>query len=185
MEFLRQVPPLELVEHASKHTSFVAELFEPRPDWNAILAYRETMAKLQASIKELAARGRCPFAQLGIYMDHQGAWLLVTAKQEMQLCNARSALSTMLQPLDLYEEGVQATLRKRMQKTVRPFDALDKVRLDAWKTMAQLRPVFPKAPKPESEELPPEGCSLKQFLAPSRNLTTRTFGHQRWPFRMG
>ena len=163
MEFLRQVPPIELVEHASKHTSFVAELFEPRPGWDAIVAYRETMLKLQASIEELAARGRCPFAQLGIYMDHQGAWLLVTAKKEMQLCHARSGLSTLLQPLDLYEEG-QATLRKRMEKTVRPFDALDKVRLDAWKTMAQLRPVFPKAPKPESEELPPEGCSLKQFL---------------------
>ena len=48
---------------------------------------------------------------------------------------------------------------------MRPFDALDKVRLDAWRLSSQLRPVFPKAPKQESEELPPEGCSLKQFLA--------------------
>ena len=152
MEFLTQMPPAQLVECATKHTCFIAELFAPRPPWHAILAYRETMRKLQASVEELAARGNCPFAQLGIYVDHEGACLLATPKKEMQLCHARSGLSTLLQPLDLYEEGAQVTSRKRMEKTVRPFDALDKTRLDAWKTATHLRPAFPKAPKPEKEE---------------------------------
>ena len=152
MEFLPQMPPAQLVECATKHTCFFAELFAPRPPWHAILAYRETMRKLQASVEELAARGNCPFAQLGIYVDHEGACLLATPKKEMQLCHARSGLSTLLQPLDLYEEGAQVTSRKRMEKSVRPFDALDKTRLDAWKTATHLRPAFPKAPKPEKEE---------------------------------
>jgi len=168
MEFLTQTPPAQLVECATKHTCFIAELFDPRPDWHAILAYRETMRKLQASVEELAARGRCPFTQLGIYVDHEGACLLATSKKEMQLCHARSGLSTLLQPLDLYEEGAQTTSRKRMEKSVRPFDALDKIRLDAWKTTTELRPSFPKAPKPEKEEAEAQQGSatrLQDFLA--------------------
>ena len=164
MEFLlSQMPAPQLVECASKHTSFIAELFEPRPDWKTILAYRETMAKLQTSVEKLATRESCPFAELGIYIDHQGACLLATAKVEMQLCNARSAISTLLQPLDLYEDSTSVKSRKRMEKTIRPFDALDKVRVDAWKTVAQLRPPCPKLLKPERTTPPP--TTVKEFLA--------------------
>jgi hypothetical protein len=51
-----------------------------------------------------------------------------------------------------------------MEKTVRPFDALDKIRLDAWKTTTNLRPSFPKAPKPEKEETELH-TRLQDFLA--------------------
>ena len=87
MEFLTQVPSMQLVECATKHTCFIAELFEPRPDWNAMVAYRDNIVALQAVVEEIASRERCPFAQLGIYIDEQGACLLATAKVEMQLCH--------------------------------------------------------------------------------------------------
>ena len=154
---------MQLVECATKHMCFYAELFEPRPEWAAMSAYRDTMVALQAFVEEIASRERCPFAHLGIYIDQQGACLLATAKVEMQLCHARSGLSTLLQPLDTYEKGAQGTSRDRVEKTIRPLDALDKVRLDAWSTVSQLRPPFPKAPKPEKPT--PPHTNLKEFLA--------------------
>ena len=158
---------MQLVECATKHTCFIAELFEPRPDWNAMVAYRDNIVALQAVVEEIASRERCPFAQLGIYIDEQGACLLATAKVEMQLCHARSGLSTLLQPLDTYETGARVTSRKRMEKSIRPLDALDKVRLDAWSTVGQLRPPFPKTPRPE-RPTPPD-TNLKDFLAAIQN----------------
>ena len=163
MEFLARVPSMQLVECATKHMCFYAELFEPRPEWAAMSAYRDTMVALQSFVEEIASRERCPFAHLGIYIDQQGACLLATAKVEMQLCHARSGLSTLLQPLDTYEKGARVTSRKRMEKSIRPLDALDKIRLDEWKTVAQLRPPFPKAPKPEKPT--PPHTTRKEFFA--------------------
>ena len=158
---------MQLVECATKHTCFIAELFEPRPDANAMVVYRDNMVALQAAVEEIASRERCPFAQLGIYIDEQGACLLATAKVEMQLCHARSGLSTLLQPLDTYETGARVTSRKRMEKSIRPLDALDKVRLDAWSTVGQLRPRFPKAPRPERPTL--IHTNRKDFVAAWKN----------------
>ena len=158
---------MQLVQCATKHTCFIAELFEPRPDANAMVVYRDNMVALQAAVEEIASRERCPFAQLGIYIDEQGACLLATAKVEMQLCHARSGLSTLLQPLDTYETGARVTSRKRMEKSIRPLDALDKLRLDAWSTVHQLRPPFPKTPRPE-RPTPPD-TNLKDFLAAIQN----------------
>ena len=50
MEFLAQVPGLHLVDGASKHSCFIAEMFEPRPKWDAMLAYRETMTVIQSYV---------------------------------------------------------------------------------------------------------------------------------------
>ena len=167
MELLSQMPTLHQVECTSKHTCFIAEMFEPRPGWDAMLAYRETMTKIQASVEKLASRESCPFKHLGIYIDHRGACVVATAKIEMQLCNVRSAISTVLQPLDLYEDDAQVKSRKRVEKTIRPLDALDKVRLDAWSTVGQLRPPFPKKPRPERPT--PPHTNLKDFLAACEN----------------
>ena len=75
MEFVARVPSMQLVECATKHMCFYAELFEPRPKWAAMSAYRATMDALQAFVEEIASRDRCPFAHLGIYIDQQGACL--------------------------------------------------------------------------------------------------------------
>ena len=157
------MPKLHLTEGSSKHSCFMADLFEPRPEWGAMLAYQETMTRIQASVAKLAARESCPFQCLGIYIDSRGACVVATTKIEMQLCNVRSALSTVLQPLDIYEGGAQVTSRKRVEKSIRPLDALDKIRLDEWKTVAQLRPPFPKTPKPEKPT--PPHTNLREFLA--------------------
>jgi len=73
----------------------------------------------------------------------------------------------LLQPLDTYETGARVTSRKRMEKSIRPIDALDKVRLDAWSTVGQLRPRFPKAPRPERPTL--IHTNRKDFVAAWKN----------------
>ena len=121
-----------------------------------MMAYQSVAVQLDEKIKKLADRGACPFHSLGIYVDHQGAVLLAVSKREMQVNNARSCLITMLEPFDAFEQKMDAMLRSRkaMERTVRPFDELDKVRLDAWKTVASLRPRFSHAPKPARAKVP-------------------------------
>ena len=184
------MPKLHLTEGSSKHSCFMADLFEPRPEWGAMLAYQGTVTRIQASVAKLVARESCPFQCLGIYIDSRGACVVATTKVEMQLCNVRSALSTVLQPLDIYEGGAQVTSRKRMEKSIRPIDALDKIRLDEWKTVAQLRPPFPKAPRPEKPT--PAHTKLKEFLAACESSEREDDGPPMlaidlsiWPFQLG
>ena len=47
-----------------------------------------------------------------------------------------------------------------MERCFRPFDELDKARLDAWETAAMLRPRIAKATEPKVP-----ASSLRQFLA--------------------
>ena len=134
----------------------MAELFGPRPNLDAMVSYRRVAAEIEQNTQKLVSRAVCPFAHVGIYVDHMGAWLLVKAKHELSVCNARSGLITVLAPLDAHETDAELTSRKSMEQTVRPFDELDKQRLDSWQTAAMLRPKFPAAPKPEApaSELP-------------------------------
>jgi hypothetical protein len=70
----------------------------------------------------------------------------------MQLCHARSALSTLLKPLPVAQ-------RKAAEGSIRPLDELDKARLDTWETAAMLRPRIPK------DDATAPASTLKQFLA--------------------
>ena len=155
MELLSQMPRLHLIDGASKHSCFIADMFEPRPEWDAMLAYRETMTVIQVYVGKLVTRESCPFKHLGIYIDSRGACVVATTQIKTQLCNVRSAISTVLQPLDAYEKDARVTSRKRVEKTLRPLDALDKVRLDAWSTAAQLRPSCSGIHQKEKNTPPP------------------------------
>ena len=145
MQFLEEVPQTRLVRCATKHLCFVAELFDPRPHWDQIVAYKLVAAALTKSVQKLASREKCPFSALHIYIDQRRLWLLVRAKKEMQLCHARMTLGALLEPFDDYEETAELTSRKSVEQTVRPFDELDTLRLEAWKPMGDLRPPFPCA----------------------------------------
>ena len=150
MQFLEEVPQTRLVRCATKHLCFVAELFDPRPHWDQIVAYKLVAAALTKRVQKLAGREKCPFSALHIYIDQRGLWLLVRAKKEMQLCHARMTLGALLEPFDDYEKTAELTSRKSVEQTVRPFDELDKVRLDSWRTVSALRPKFSRAPKRET-----------------------------------
>ena len=156
MQFVEELPEAHLCQSGSRHKSFVAELFGPRPRLDAMVSYRRVAAEIEQNTQKLVSRAVCPFAHVGIYVDHMGAWLLVKAKHELSVCNARSGLITVLAPLDAHETDAELTSRKSMEQTVRPFDELDKQRLDSWQTAAMVRPKFPAAPKPEApaSELP-------------------------------
>ena len=136
MQFLAEMPTAHLGQSGSRHKYFVAELFGPRPTLDAIASYRSVVAEIEQNVQKLVSRDVCPFAHVGIYVDHVGAWLLVKAKKELQVSNARSGLITVLAPMDAHETGAELTSRKSMEQTVRPFDQLDKARLDAWQTVA-------------------------------------------------
>ena len=171
MQFLEEVPQTRLVRCATKHLCFVAELFDPRPHWDQIVAYKLVAAALTKRVQKLAGREKCPFSALHIYIDQRGLWLLVRAKKEMQLCHARMTLGALLEPFDDYEETAELTSRKSVEQTVRPFDELDKQRLDSWQTAAMLRPKFPAAPKPEApaSELPRTLQELAASLSDSED----------------
>ena len=117
----------------------------------------------------------CVHLLVGIYVDHVGAWLLVEAKKELQVGNARSNLMTVLAPMDIHETSAELTSRKSMEQSVRPFDELDKVRLDAWHTVAVLKPECPSAPKPDppASELPKTLKELADTLSDSKDEDPR------------
>ena len=171
MQFLAEMPTAHLGQSGSRHKYFVAELFGPRPTLDAIASYRSVVAEIEQNVQKLVSRHVCPFAHVGIYVDHVGAWLLVKAKKELQVSNARSGLITVLAPMDAHETGAELTSRKSMEQTVRPFDQLDKARLDAWQTVAMLKPKFPPVPKPEApaSELPRTLKELTDTLSDSED----------------
>ena len=148
MDFLGFVPKIQIAEHGGRdHVCFTADLFEARPSIEGMVAYRPMATAVEQSISKLMERKTCAFVYLGIFVDERGAVVLAKAKRGMQLDNARCGISTILAPLP-------AEQRLCVSKSLHAFDELDKVRLDAWKTVASLRPRFLYAPKPARTEVP-------------------------------
>jgi hypothetical protein len=148
MDFLGVVPKLQIAEHGGRdHMCSTADLFETRPSIKDMVAYRPMATAVEQLITKLMERKTCAFVYVGIFVDERGAVVLAKAKRGMQLDNARCGISTILAPLP-------AEQRLCVSKSLHAFDELDKLRLDAWKTVASLRPRFSYAPKPARTEVP-------------------------------
>ena len=156
MDFLGVVPKLQNAEHGGRdHMCFTADLFETRPSFGEMMAYRPMATSVEQLITKLMERKKCAFVYVGIFVDERGAVVLAKAKRGMQLDNARCGISTILAPLP-------AEQRLCVSRSLHAFDELDKVRLDAWKTVTSLRPQFSYAPKPERTE--PCPTTLQGFI---------------------
>ena len=163
MDFLGVVPKLQIAEHGGRdHMCFTADLFETRPSFGEMLAYRPMATSVEQLITKLMARKTCAFVYVGIFVDERGAVVLAKAKRGMQLDNARCGISTILAPLP-------AEQRLCVSKSLHAFDELDKVRMNTWSTVASLRPKFPKAPK-DPTSATDSGCGLPMVPQSAQQL---------------
>ena len=139
MDFLRNSPPIELVESHGKHVAFAANLLDKRPRWPEIQNWRT--CQWQESCKKTLKNKACPISWFGLFIDAEGLWLLCTAKKLQQMSNMKSALHTLLKPT-ISEENGFATSEEELQKvvcTLRPLDENDKDRITAWQTPESIR----------------------------------------------
>ena len=151
MQFLQQRPDVVLAGSGyRKHGTFAADMFAGRPSFDEMLSFKDWATTLQASMEELLARKACPVKTISIVLDKAGAYVLVTTKVSIQVGDARSAVDTVLKQLP-------ETQRGNVLSSIRAFDELDKMRVDAW--------VPAWAPRPERPPSDPrKGITLREFL---------------------
>lgn len=117
----------------SKTCCFAADLFSGRPSCEQIASWQECARELTDAFNKLLARKASPIAWMACFIAVEGAILLVCAKSDMQVNSMRSALGTAIAPLPKEHQ-------KTILETLRPLDELDTHRIDAWETLASLRP---------------------------------------------
>jgi len=134
MDFLRVTPTINLGQDLGhEHICFCADLFDGRPHFPNIQAFQEWSLKQQESFMHKKDRKVCPVDWLGLFVDQGGAIMLASHKSGTELNNMRKALKTILKALP--EE-----LQKAVATTLRPLDELDKVRIEGWQTVKDLKP---------------------------------------------
>jgi hypothetical protein len=165
MDFLRSAPAISLGdERGHEHLCFCADLFEGRPSFQNIQSFQEWAEKQQDVFTQKMNKKACPVKWLGMFVDDEGAMLIATRHSGTSLNNMRVGLKTLLSALP--EE-----LQKAVATTLRPLDELDKVRIDGWQTVNDLRE--------DSEEEGSESPAAKQTVAlllkePIRELEFRS-----------
>jgi len=152
MQFLQQRPDVILAGSGyRKHGTFVADMFAGRPSFDEMLSFKDWATTLQASFDEMLARKACPVKTISIVLDKAGAYVLVTTKVSIQVGDARSAVDTVLKQLP-------ETQRSNVLSSIRAFDELDKMRVDAWV------PAWLPRPSPPSPPVLRKGITLREFL---------------------
>ena len=114
-------------------TSFLANLLEPRPDFDTIAAYADWGTKVQQEMLASKARKTCPVAWVGLFVDQEGLLIVFHFARKLKLGDAKTAARTMTS--FLVEE-----LQEALYANLHPFDELDRRRLDGWVTPISLRP---------------------------------------------
>ena len=128
MRFLDEIPSVALVEHTcGKYTTFAANLFDPRPDWESLRSFEQRALLLEEAMQRHLEKTVCPFTSVVIYVDKNGGWIVAETRKRMQVCNAQKRLDTVIQSLDQNTE--EAAVRRNVERTFRAFDELDQRRL--------------------------------------------------------
>jgi len=134
MEFCHELPGVSLVDdlgHA--HMCFAADLFNERPPFEEIEAFRGWAQKLQENLLTMMARKACSVKWVGFFVDEEGVWLVARHKIGQTVNNMRQSLKTVL-------SGLPEEQQRSVSDSLRPLDELDKIRIGTWKTVNQLRP---------------------------------------------
>ena len=138
MDFLRE--KLTVAAAAPGHSeSFLANLLEPRPDFDTLTAFADWGAKVRQEMLASKARKKCPVAWVGLFVDQVGLSIVFHFAHQLKLCDAKTAARTMTPFL---VKGMQQALWVNLH----PLDELDRRRIDGWQTPMSLRP-----PKPGQE----------------------------------
>ena len=147
MDFLSEVPDLELAEDGGKQFTFAADLFPVRPPFEVLQSFTAFSAAIQAQMEQALQQKKCPGAWVGLFVDERGMLALFHFKRRMTVAHAKSSAEVILHPLPPEQ-------RRAVELGLRPLDELDQKRINAWKTPAALRPAQSDS---ESEESSDEG----------------------------
>ena len=144
MEFLRQQPIVSLVDGDSQ--TFIADFPQPRPEFDHAKLWSETCkAAAIKKIKECMQRKNSAVSYIQVIVDQHGVLAIITFQHSMILGAAKTAAKVLFRclPFD--------TTSGAAEKGLRPMDEVDADRIQAWQTVATLRPAGKKRAREEAD----------------------------------
>ena len=146
--------------------TFVADVFQPRPDFEDAARFHIWSTDAREKMQHAMHRKNCPVEWAGLVIDQLGLLAIVRFQKRLILGSAKNAASSILQCLPDEQ-------RRAVELGLRPLDEVDKDRISAWQTMADVRPRgFNKRAREEAdseEEVPlplaKRTKTLQAFLA--------------------
>ena len=131
MEFLQARFAFDLTE--GKVDTFVADVFQPRPDFEDAARFHIWSTDAREKMQHAMQRKNCPVEWAGLVIDQLGLLAIVRFQKRLILGSAKNAASSILQCLPDEQ-------RRAVEMGLRPLDEVDKDRISAWQTMADVRP---------------------------------------------
>ena len=163
MDFLREKLTVTAAAPGLSET-FFADLLQPRPDFDTLVAFAGWSATVQQEMIATKARKNCPVAWVGLFVDQVGVSIILHFAHPLQLCSAKMAARTLTHFL-------VKDMQQALWSSLRPLDELDRMRIDGWRTPMSVRP--PGLGKKRAREEEEGGCqtlakrpkTMAQFLA--------------------
>jgi len=156
MNFILQ-QPLMTLGGAGDGTSFAADIFFGRPAFCDVQKFEGRMASYKREIVALTQRKNNKLASLDFILDTQGLFLIAVFREPLILGNAKLALGHLLRVFEVEQH-------RSVQRTLRPFDDLDRLRVQEMRTVGDLRPYEEESSDVEEESGEKEGFATQQFL---------------------
>ena len=132
MDFLREKLTVTTADPGLSET-FFADLLQPRPDFDTLVAFAGWSATVQQEMAATKARKNCPVAWVGLFVDQVGLSIILHFAHPLQLCAAKMAARTLTHFL-------VKDMQQALWSSLRPLDELDRKRIDGWHTPVSVRP---------------------------------------------
>ena len=132
MDFLREKLTVTTADPGLSET-FFADLSQPRPDFDTLVAFAGWSATVQQEMTATKARKNCPVAWVGLFVDQVGLSIILHFAHPLQLCDAKMAARTLTRFL-------VKDMQQALWSSLRPLDELDRKRIDGWHTPVSVRP---------------------------------------------
>ena len=96
MEFVQQMPQINLVDQSCDYTTYIGEVFDKRPSPSEIQAFRNWAVELQHGFAKHMKRLNSPVASVCIYIDAEGVFVVLTFQKPVPIGNAKKGAGTLL-----------------------------------------------------------------------------------------
>ena len=137
MQCLEHKPAFSLRAAAGKTDTFVADIFQPRPEFDAIVAFSGPWCSGAAeSVRASMNRSGCAMDFVQLAVDEGGMLALLHFRRRVTLAHAKVAVVAILSYLPQAQRDI-------VEAGLRPFDELDYNRIVGWKTAEDVRPPLP------------------------------------------
>ena len=93
MDYLRAVPPCELVSSGRKW--YAADIFSTRPPCDVLPNLAEWFEEFKQKVEHLMMKPTNRFTDVRLYIDEQGSWMVFGFDRDMSSGNAKSAIGTL------------------------------------------------------------------------------------------